>query len=225
MGDPRVIDLSHLNIADVRTIDLSRLGIPDGQPAAPGTSYGQGPLQKPARPIRDEAGNANALPDAKTPEISLSLIKGALAGASLNAGQPRVATTMAETGWKPATRNMSPEQATLQDLKAIAGLVPAAVKGAVKGIPGRNARWRQAWATDPVGTALGLLAVLGGGEGVSEGGPYLSRSAEAADFLTRKGIPADQVAETFKTIEKAQAAGGSLENDEGGPVEAENNGS
>ncbi|MGA2404890.1 MAG: hypothetical protein ABSG91_24835, partial [Syntrophobacteraceae bacterium] len=55
-----------------------------------------------------------------------------------------------------------------------------------------------------VGTAVGLLGLLGIGKGVKEGAAYLSGKANVTDFLTKEGIPADQVAETFKAIEKAQ---------------------
>ena len=78
------------------------------------------------------------------------------------------------------------------------------LKGAVKGVAGLNKDWRQEWATDPVGTAVGLLGLLGIGKGVKAGSPYLSGKANVMEFLTKDGIPAEQVADTFKAIEKAQ---------------------
>ncbi len=121
-----------------------------------------------------------------------------------------IGTRMGETGHEHALGNLSSSEATLEDLKAVGETVPAMVKGAVKGVPGLNRDWQQEWATDPVGTAVGLLGLLGIGEGVSEGPAYLSGKTQVTDFLTKEGIPADQVADTFKAIEKAQRSGGTL---------------
>ncbi|MGA2404874.1 MAG: hypothetical protein ABSG91_24755, partial [Syntrophobacteraceae bacterium] len=109
-----------------------------------------------------------------------------------------------ETGLERATGNLSSAEATLEDLKAVGEIVPGMVKGAVKGVPDLNKDWQQEWATDPVGTAVGLLGLLGIGKGVKEGAAYLSSKANVTEFLTKEGIPAEQVADTFKAIEKAQ---------------------
>ncbi len=115
-----------------------------------------------------------------------------------------IGTRMAETGLERAKGNLSLTEATLEDLKAVGETFPGMVKGAVKGVPGLNKDWQQEWATDPVGTAVGLLALLGIGKGLNEGSLYLSRKANVTEFLTKEGIPAEQVADTFKAIEKAQ---------------------
>ena len=115
-----------------------------------------------------------------------------------------IGARMAETGLEHATGNLSLAETTMEDLKAVGGIVPGMVKGAVKGVPGLNKDWQREWAADPVGTAAGLLGLLGIGKGVNEGAAYLSGKANVTEFLTKEGIPAEQVADTFKAIEKVQ---------------------
>ncbi len=132
-----------------------------------------------------------------------------------------IGTRMGETGLEHAEGKLSSAEATLEDLNAVGEIVPGMVKGAVKGVPGLNKDWRQEWATDPVGTAVGLLGLMGIGKGVKAGSPYLSGKANVTEFLTKDGIPAEQVADTFKAIEKAQAPGGTLNIGDTGPGEPE----
>ena len=132
-----------------------------------------------------------------------------------------IGTRMGETGLEHAEGKFSSSEATLEDLKVIGEIVPGMLKGAVKGVPGLNKDWQQEWATDPVGTAVGLLGLMGIGKGVKEGAAYLSGKAKVTEFLTKDGIPAEQVADTFKAIEKAQAPGGTLNIGGTGPGEPE----
>ena len=106
-----------------------------------------------------------------------------------------IGTRMGETGLEHTEGKFSSAKATLEDLKAVGGTVPGMVKGAVKGVPGLKKDWRQEWATDPVGTAVGLLGLMGAPIARCAGGGHLHGPARPPNWPRRS--PQERLTSSF----------------------------
>jgi hypothetical protein len=118
---------------------------------------------------------------------------------------------MGETSLAHSLGKLSATDALLEDLKAVGDVAREAVKQPVKGVPGLNKDWKKNWATDPFGTLFGLVGLFSIFKGFTKGSSNLGGKAKVTEFLSKESIPEEQVAETFKAIEKARAAGGALD--------------